>query len=114
MHAPSAPFPFTVFDDTLPFHMWDFYAASEIWDRGLAPYTPSAEDVAYGDVVRSHWLSIAFNGTAGEGWDAVSAGGSYATGLLDANGTTMAPLHKQDTCQALASVGIDVRFWWVN
>ena len=78
------------------------------------PFSPSPADVAYGNTVRAHWLSLAHNGTAGPQWAPVAAHGTLTTALLDANGTTMAPNHKTHTCAALAALGIDARFWGIN
>ena len=62
-HNPSSPFLGMPF----PFHMWDYIAATRTWNIFALPYTPSADDIAYGDIIRSAWLSLAFNGTAGPG-----------------------------------------------
>ena len=53
----------------MPFHVWDYHCAARSWDfvPGGGAYVPSSEDIAYGDMLRRHWLSLAINGTAGAG-----------------------------------------------
>jgi hypothetical protein len=86
---------------------------------------PSPADVAYGDMVRSHWMSLAVNGTAAPGWWATTAvpqgsGAAFTAALLggaqENNGATLVnvPDFKLDLCAQLAAWGIDQRFWWIN
>lgn len=99
-----------------PFHGWDYTCATQSWGSRV----PTADDIAYGNMLRAHWLSLAFNGTVGPDWQPVSAApaGSISTAIL---GGPCGPTcvtnivdYKRDVCETLASFGIDSRFWWIN
>ena len=81
-------------------------------------YTPSQEDVNFGDLVRRHWLSLAVNGTTESDWLPAGKPGALNTAILGADVTggalTMTVNHKVQLCDTLASNGLDSRYWWLN
>ena len=90
---------------------------AQTWQHQGPLYTPSASDIAYGDIIRANWLSLAFNGTATPEWlpvNAAPSGNTFVTAILSENPIAMAPDHKLNTCSALSKLGIGQPYWWVN
>ncbi len=82
-------------------------------------FVPSADDIAYGNLVRRHWISLATNGTAGDDWYPASQSSSVVnTGVLGASPYSGVLANvvdfKVQLCQQLEALGFDSRFWWLN
>ncbi len=95
------------------------------WNNVSPGFQPSPDDVAYGDMLRSHWVSLGANGTAAPGWLATTSvppgsGATFTAALLGGaqtnNGATLVNIadFKLGLCAQLAAWGIDQRFWWIN
>lgn len=122
-HSPSKPV--WNFDPAYaqrwPFHSWDILSTFMTYDIfspsfGLPTYQPSAEDAAWGALVRQMLLEFAHAGRldaqAAWGWAPFGTGG--VVGVFNTTGVTGVPNYKAGLCQWWLDAGFGPGFWWSN
>ena len=115
------------YDSPFSFHKIDLLAATENWnffhEFGAAAhgYTPSAQDVEFGAMLRHSWYTFARSGRVGttsEGtWRTVTGQSSskdqYWVNLIGSS-VSAHMWYKADTCNFWHKHGFDERFWLCN
>jgi len=140
------------FNMTDPFHLWDYIAATGAWDffaqwsssapsstsrystisQGSVPaYSPTPEDLAFGNLLRQQFYDFIINGAVSNGMTPIDSAAGFPNNVniaVQGDDTRSAQVTNQqnyriDYCNLLKTVGLapsptgpidDSRFWWIN
>lgn len=103
---------------TMPFHEWDYMAATRSWDMmyiqgGVDRYVPTASDERLGDLLREQWAQIVAGGGPPP-WKSYDIG-TKVTGLIKCNGVEESPNHAKEVKELYRKNLKPLEsFWWVD
>jgi len=122
VNPPSHPFPTLnpKLPSRFPFHMWDYIAVFRAWTIFDTSYTPSNEDLDFGDYLRAQWVDFATHGVAGHNWRPVNSiegfPNNYVVGVLERHVEVNVANLYQKRCATMkhSPLNLDERFWCTN